>query len=667
MTEQSKISLNELRKSIGRKLDALAEPAEILAEVRSVYDELETYHSLLADREKSMQGALVTLVDDMSQTSQTLMETGTRLETILESATDVAFIITNSDTGHIVEFSTGAERIFGYTKAEALGLLLDSLCPTNERFPENGVGRSPVKKMLNQRLVMRRRNCELFPAVYSLYPLKNTSGENVATLLIASDNTKEELAQRYLRETQEKYKALAVGTPASIMAFSSDGTIEFVNDWHIEVFDKGHIPVEGYVGKKIYEIPCLLRAGVAETIKEVFRGETVSIEAVRIPPFNDRKESWQNIRCAPLMVNDELIGGIIIREDITSRKQTEHDLKKIVDSSPIPLLKVEQTGEGRVIRTLNPEAVGMFGLDAIGKLEAAYISPLEGLREELPGLHGEACELQTLSGVREGIRTSHQLSGNVEVHAVMDVSVLAQAREAAEDASRAKSDFLANISHEIRTPLNVLIGMLQLFQEEELNDELSAMVGHASGAANSLLGLLTDILDFSVVEARALALDEHSFSLREIVDLIAMPYGVEAGRKGLALNVVLDDAIPERLYGDARRLRQIIFHLVGNAVKFTDAGSVDVEISFIPEPSGKGRLVMMISDTGIGFDIHDLNQLFELFRQADGSRTRRHGGTGIGLALVNEFIGAMSGSIAVYSEPDQGTEVLVVVGLSEVT
>ena len=245
----------------------------------------------------------------------------------------------------------------------------------------------------------------------------------------------------------------------------------------------------------------------------------------------------------------------------------------------------------------------------------------------------------------------------------MDVTVLIQAKEASEDASRAKSDFLANISHEIRTPLNVLLGMLQLFQEKDLGEDMNEMAVYATGSARSLLALLNDILDFSVLEIGAMTLDRQDFNLAEIIELVAIPYRVEAYKKGVKLDFFIDEALPKILKGDPRRIRQVIFHLIGNSVKFTDKGSVRIEAMLLANTvrEGQGKIAVIVSDTGIGITEDQTTQIFEPFHQADGSRTRRHGGTGIGLALVSEFVAVMGGTIAINSEPGQGTEVLFTV------
>ncbi|WP_419786299.1 PAS domain-containing sensor histidine kinase [Pseudodesulfovibrio sp.] len=639
-----------LRQSIDERLKALERDG--LPEsgpLREIFGELERYRDALYTAEPES--------PDLES----------RLGAVLEAARDVAFLVVDSDSGSVVEFSAGAEHIFGAGRDEVLGKGVELLCADGETIESVTHARLSAGGVRAQGH-MRRLSGALFPVRYSMYPLVDFRGAHAARLLIVSDDSRREMAGRHLAEAHERYRALALASPVSIITFDAEGTVNFVNDWHLRMLDKGLTSPEFYLGKKVYELSGLVRAGVADRLRPVLRGRAISLEDVHIPPFGPRPESWQNIRVAPLMARDEVRGGILIREDVTRRKQTERDLKLLIDSSPIALLTVENTDRGRIIRSLNPEAVNMLGRSALNKPVEDYITLVEPMGIPLEKNQGDPCEVQTTKGPRRVLRTAHETSNQVQVQALVDVSELMRAKEEAEDASRAKSDFLANISHEIRTPLNVLLGMLQIFEGVDLDDEAREMLAHALGAAKSLLALLNDILDFSVVEAHALALDEHDFNPWDVVEMVATPYEAEARSKGVDFSWRVDDSVPAQVFGDARRLRQVLFHLVGNAVKFTDKGSVSVLVEYLYRDAvgQEPRLLVQIFDTGIGINREQMRHIFLPFRQGDSSRTRRHGGTGIGLTLAHEFITAMGGSMGAFSEPGTGTEVFFLVPLAEV-
>ncbi len=229
-----------------------------------------------------------------------------------------------------------------------------------------------------------------------------------------------------------------------------------------------------------------------------------------------------------------------------------------------------------------------------------------------------------------------------------------EAREHAVEASAAKSEFLAHMSHEMRTPLHGVIGMLQLAIDDETSPRRARQLDMARRSAESLLATIEDILDFSKIEARKIDLEPVYFSIRDLVADTMKPLGVSAAAKGLTIAAGVAPDVPESVWGDPVRLRQIIVNLVGNAVKFTDAGEVVLRVSMIVR-----TVRFEVRDTGIGIPEAQREKIFEPFAQADDSRRRRHGGTGLGLAIVSRLVNTMGGTLRLQSKKGEGTSISI--------
>ncbi len=416
------------------------------------------------------------------------------------------------------------------------------------------------------------------------------------------------------------------------------------------------------------------------------------IEAKRAPP---QQQSY--LRKDGSRVDVEVSAGVItygerevlccVVRDLSERRKAEDTLRAnearksaILESALDPILTMD--AQGRILE-FNPAAERTFGYtqqEILGRTVGETIvppglresqtrhwrrfleteeSPLIGKRTEVSALRKDGSEFPVELAI-----TPVGLPGQPLVFTahLRDISErkraedeLQQAKETAETASRAKSQFLAHMSHEIRTPLNGVIGMTDLLLTTELTDRQRQYVNLAKSSGESLAALISDILDFSKIEAGRLELDSIEFDLHLAVEDAIQILAQKAAQKNLELASFVDPGVPAWVRGDADRLRQVLVNLVGNAIKFTHAGTVKVTVAPEPRPDDQSLVRFVVTDSGVGIAPDRLDRLFRSFSQADPSTTRTYGGTGLGLAISKQLVELMGGEIGAESEPGRGS------------
>jgi signal transduction histidine kinase len=336
---------------------------------------------------------------------------------------------------------------------------------------------------------------------------------------------------------------------------------------------------------------------------------------------------------------------------------------------------------GGVALMRNPAAAQAFGAVAsAGKgrraFDAMFSDPAIGARITAQARNGQTfsaeLELQTLQGLRWHAVDVRPVLDPVSGHKAMQFNArdigdlkavqkaLEVARVAAENANLAKSAFLANMSHEIRTPMNGVLGLTELVLQTELNDKQRHFISLAHQSAQALMVIINDLLDVTKIEAGQMLLEQQPFSIAQCISDALSPLAVTASTKSLRLDWRVASSVPDALVGDAARLRQVLINLVGNALKFTDAGEVRVVVTpatapDTPAEAGTLDVNFAVHDTGIGMTADQLSRVFEPFTQADSSITRRYGGTGLGLTIVARLVKLMGGQVQVTSTPGAGS------------
>ncbi|KAK7178457.1 hsp90-like protein [Paraphaeosphaeria sporulosa] len=479
-------------------------------------------------------------------------------------------------------------------------------------------------------------------------------------------------------QSEERMRLIVEASPSAMLLVDKFGSITLVNTQTEHLFGYAR---EDLMGRPVEMlIPSRFSACHPSYREDFFANPGVRSMGAGRDLYGLRADGSEfpiEIGLNPIVTREEplVIASVI---DITERKRSEQRLRLVIDAAPTAMLVIDTEGIIRLANVISDKLFGATPSQLLGEgietliperfrakhpdyRQGFFMHPVARPMGAGRDLHARRLD-ETEIPVEIGLSPLETEEGRFVIASIIDTTErhhneqLRVQVDVAEAATRAKTDFLAMMSHELRTPLTGILGMIELLRGEHSAEERETLMNALQGSTNSLATIVNEILDFTKIEAGRLNIEDIDFELTSEVDTVIQPLSKVALAKGLRLNYVGPDssAAPFVVRGDPTRLRQIIVNLVENAIKFTEAGEIEIAVR-APEQNDDRRWQFVVRDTGVGIEVTARKKLFEPFVQADPSTTRKFGGTGMGLAICRRLVAAMGGDIGVQSVTGAGS------------
>ncbi len=605
-------------------------------------------------------------------------ETKLRLQSTALNAAANAIVIT--DGGGAIQWTNPAyTRLTGYSLEEAAArtLIVFQSGLENEPFYRDLWKTVLGGDIWSGEVTNRKKDGQLYTEDMTIAPVRSLTGEITNFVAVMQDSTERKRAEKLLLDSESKHRALFEESADANLLMDEKGFVD-CNAAALKMF--GYSAREEFMGSYPVDLSPPTQsdgtpsaAAADQIIAATFLNGRNRFEWLYRRENGDIFPAENQLAVVTVNGRPAILGTI---RDITDRRRTERELQLTqfsVENAPDAIFWISSQGRVIYVNEAACQSLG-YSREELLSLSIPDINPI--FSEEVWEHFWPELKARGSASVESQHRTKQEHTFPVEVTAsyrefdgteyafafVRDITErrrieteLKMAKEGAEAASRTKSEFLANVSHEIRTPMNGIIGMTDLALDTELNLEQSEYLHMVKGSADALLALLNDILDFSKIEAGKLELDHLSFNLRKSLVEVVKTLAIKAQQKGLEFIFDVAPEVPTNVIGDPGRLRQVLVNLVGNAIKFTERGEIEVRVQ--PEAASPGGTILRFSvrDTGIGIPADKQQKVFAAFSQADSSTTRKYGGSGLGLTISTQLVGLMGGKLWVESEAEKGS------------